>query len=146
MASYHIWTVGCQMNKSDSERLASGLEQMGLTHCGDPVEADVVVLNTCVVRQAPEDAARGLLERLGRDGDSGRGRFVAVTGCMVGPKPEELQRRFPQVDVWARPQGFAEVLGAVGERVGVDAAGCIDPPVPHSPGVTALVPVIHGCD
>jgi len=134
------------MNTSDSERLAGGLEQMGLAHCEDPVEADVLVLNTCVVRQAPEDAAWGLLERLRRDGDSGRGRFIAATGCMVGPNLEELQRRFPHVDVWARPQRFADVLGAVGEYVGADVAECIDPPAPHSPGVTALVPVIHGCD
>ena len=57
--TYHVWTVGCQMNKSDSERLTSGLEQMGLEPCEAPEQADIVVLNTCVVRQAAEDTEIG---------------------------------------------------------------------------------------
>jgi len=134
------------MNKSDSERLAAGLEHLGLTSCAEALDADVAVLNTCVVRQAPEDAAAGLLGRLKRAKDADPDRVIVVTGCMVGLKAGELARRFPQVDVWARPQEFAEVLSAVGERVGIDPAGCVGALVPRSPGVSALVPVIHGCD
>jgi len=146
MPTYHVWTVGCQMNRSDSERLAAGLEQMGLTRCDDPVDADVVVLNTCVVRQAPEDAAAGLLGRLRRAKGTGPDRFIVVTGCMVGAKTSALERRFPQVDAWARPQEFGRVLGAAGARTGVDPAGCVGSLVPENPGASALVPVIHGCD
>ena len=62
--SYHIWTVGCQMNKSDSERLATGLEELGLQENSDLESSDVIVLNTCVVRQSAEDTATGLLGKL----------------------------------------------------------------------------------
>ncbi|MBM3957065.1 MAG: MiaB/RimO family radical SAM methylthiotransferase, partial [Gemmatimonadetes bacterium] len=134
------------MNRSDSERLAGGLEEMGLALCAEPVEADVVVLNTCVVRQAPEDAAAGLLGRLKRVKGADPDRFIVVTGCMVGPKFGDLARRFPQVDVWARPGEFAAVLRAVGQRLGVDPGLGPGAPAPRLPGVRALVPVIHGCD
>ena len=55
MDSFYIWTIGCQMNQADSERLASALEQLGLRPESQPQDADVVVLNSCVVRQQAED-------------------------------------------------------------------------------------------
>ena len=61
METYHIWTIGCQMNTADSERLGSALEQMGLTAVQRPTDADVVVLNSCVVRQSAEDKVTGTL-------------------------------------------------------------------------------------
>ena len=50
MQNYHIWTTGCQMNKADSDRLENALEQLGLENSTSRNEADIVVLNTCVVR------------------------------------------------------------------------------------------------
>jgi tRNA-2-methylthio-N6-dimethylallyladenosine synthase len=61
---YHIWTEGCQMNVADSRRLASALEQLGYEPTRQPKEADVIVLNTCVVRQSAEDKAIGRLSSL----------------------------------------------------------------------------------
>jgi tRNA-2-methylthio-N6-dimethylallyladenosine synthase len=52
---YHIWTEGCQMNVADSQRVASALERLGYGVTSRPAEADVIVLNTCVVRQSAED-------------------------------------------------------------------------------------------
>ena len=146
MVSYCIWTVGCQMNESDSERISSGLEQMGLAPCADPVEADVVVVNTCVVRRAPEDAATAMLTRLRPVKDAHPDRTIAVTGCMVGPSVSDLEKHFPHVDAWARPGEFDIVLAAVGGRVGVDAAVPVDSLIPTRTGPTAFVPVIRGCD
>ncbi|MFL7792222.1 MAG: tRNA (N6-isopentenyl adenosine(37)-C2)-methylthiotransferase MiaB, partial [Anaerolineae bacterium] len=54
---YHVSTIGCQMNEADSRRLASALERLGYTPAERAEEADVVVLNTCVVRQSAEDKA-----------------------------------------------------------------------------------------
>ena len=54
---YHIHTLGCQMNIADSLRLASGLEKLGATSTENIAEADIAVLNTCVVRQSAEDRA-----------------------------------------------------------------------------------------
>jgi tRNA-2-methylthio-N6-dimethylallyladenosine synthase len=146
MPTYHVWTVGCQMNKSDSERLTAGLEQMGLEPCEAPEQADVVVMNTCVVRQAAEDTATGMLGKLKPAKMAHPERVIAVMGCMVGPKHDDLRRRFPQVDVWARPQQFEPVLRAVGERFDRDAEGCLSNLVPVSPHVTSFVPIVHGCD
>ena len=61
---YHVWTIGCQMNTADSRRLASALEQLGYTYADRPEQADVVVLNTCVVRQSAEDKTYGRLGSL----------------------------------------------------------------------------------
>jgi tRNA-2-methylthio-N6-dimethylallyladenosine synthase len=134
------------MNKSDSERLTSGLEQMGLEPCEAPEQADVVVLNTCVVRQAAEDTATGILGKLRPVKQAHPDRVVAVLGCMVGPKHDDLKRRFPQVDVWARPQQFDVVLRAAGAKVGADAEGCLGNLVPAQPHVATYVPIVHGCD
>ena len=68
MDTYNIWTIGCQMNKADSERLGSALDQMSLSSVGSPEEADVVVVNSCVVRKSAEDKVTGMLTRLEADG------------------------------------------------------------------------------
>ena len=146
MATYHVWTVGCQMNKADSERLASGFEFMGLEQSDDLLEADVVVLNTCVVRQSAEDTATGTLGKLKRIKQEHPDRIVGVMGCMVGPKTDELSRRFPQVNVWAQPQNFEPIISTVGLALGVDYEGCLDNLVPGAPTVSTFVPIIHGCD
>jgi tRNA-2-methylthio-N6-dimethylallyladenosine synthase len=61
---YHIWTEGCQMNVADSQRVASALEHLGYRPVQRADEADVIVLNTCVVRQSAEDKAYGRLSSL----------------------------------------------------------------------------------
>ena len=58
---YHIWTAGCQMNVADSQRVGSELEKLGYHYTNNYRQADVVVLNTCVVRQSAEDKATGFL-------------------------------------------------------------------------------------
>ena len=146
MPTYHVWTVGCQMNKADSESLISGLEQMGLAACEDPELADVVVMNTCVVRQSAEDTATGLLGKLGRVKQRYPARMLVVMGCMVGPRDTELRRRFPHVDLWARPQQFAPIFNQIGVALGIDLDGCIGSLVPSAPNVSSYVPIIHGCD
>jgi tRNA-2-methylthio-N6-dimethylallyladenosine synthase len=137
------------MNTSDSERLSSGFEQMGFDSSDDPAKADVVVLNTCVVRQSAEDTATGMLGRLAkikRQSPAQLGPMVAVMGCMVGPDQSELRRRFPQVDIWARPQQFAPILESAGIRHGLDPEGCLSGAVPLNPHVASFVPIVHGCD
>ncbi|MSQ13219.1 MAG: tRNA (N6-isopentenyl adenosine(37)-C2)-methylthiotransferase MiaB [Dehalococcoidia bacterium] len=143
---YYIWTVGCQMNKADSERLGNALDQLGLTPVEDAAEADVIVFNSCVVRQSAEDkvaSALGTVKPLKRRRPEA---VVALMGCMVGPQTRELQRRFPYVDVFMRPQQFKPLLDVVGERLGVDWEGCVGALAPTRPGVTAYIPIIHGCD
>ena len=141
---YHIWTVGCQMNVADSRKLAAGLDRAGLEPVDAIDDADLVVLNTCAVREHAEDRAIGQLGRLHKQRKRGRELTIAVMGCMVGPRHDDLRRRFPYVDVFARPQEFAPIMAAAGID---DTGGEFWPSTFAQPdAVTAFVPVIHGCD
>ena len=141
---YHIWTVGCQMNQADSQKLAAGLDRLGWAEVGEPDEADLVVLNTCAIRDHAEQRAIGKLGALKKLRGRGAGFKIAVMGCMVGPKTEELERRFPFVDAFARPQQFAPIMEAIGHD---DLGGEFWPETFTAPdSVTAYVPIVHGCD
>jgi tRNA-2-methylthio-N6-dimethylallyladenosine synthase len=106
--------------------------------------ADLVVLNTCSVREHAEDRAIGQLGRLKKQRQRGRDVRIAVMGCMVGPRHDDLARRFPYVDAFARPQDFAPIM----ELAGVDDTGGEFWPTTFATpeSVTAFVPVVHGCD
>ena len=145
MQSYHIWTIGCQMNKADSERLESALGQMGLSSVGSPSDADVIVLNSCVVRQSAEDKVVGMLGALKPVSQRAPDKVIALMGCMVGPKTATLEERFPHVDVFMRPQQYQPLIDLLGERMGIDTDGCVGP-LTARPDVTAYIPIIHGCD
>ncbi len=145
MQSYYIWTIGCQMNKADSERLESAFGQMGLQSSSSPKDADVVVLNSCVVRQSAEDKVVGMLTGLKSIKERNPDKVVALMGCMVGPKTAPLEQRFPYVDVFMRPQQYEPLIDLLGGRMGVDTEGCIGP-LTARPAVTAYIPIIHGCD
>ena len=134
------------MNTSDSERLSNGFTNMGFDSTDDIESADVVVLNTCVVRQSAEDTATGLLGRIGKRMKGNTDRMIAVMGCMVGPQQSELKRRFPYVHVWARPQEFEPILELAGMRHGLDPEGCLSGAVPENPNVASFIPIVHGCD
>ena len=78
---YHIWTEGCQMNEADSEKLAAGLAKLGWEEAAKANEADLAVVNTCVVRQKAEDRAAGYLGLLRKLKESrGGGLQIAVEG------------------------------------------------------------------
>jgi tRNA-2-methylthio-N6-dimethylallyladenosine synthase len=100
---YHIWTVGCQMNKADSQKLAAGLDRLGWNEVPAPAEADLVVLNTCSVRDHAEQRAISKLGTLKKMRGRGKQFTIAVMGCMVGLKTDDLRRRFPFVDATTSP-------------------------------------------
>ena len=146
MSSYYIWTIGCQMNTADSESLSTALDQAGLSPTVNASQADLIVLNSCVVRQSAEDKVIGTLGNMKSVKAKKPGQILALMGCMVGTRTEELERRFPHVDVFMRPQQFGPVLELLEERLGIDTEGCLSAVAPASPSVSSYVPVIHGCD
>src|SRR4051812_2896433 len=81
--SFYIWTVGCQMNVADSNYVAAALRKRGYDEAPEIDGADVVVLNSCTVRQAAEDRIVGKLGELARLKKARPNTFVALTGCMV---------------------------------------------------------------
>ena len=134
------------MNKADSDRLGSALEQLGLQEAAEARDADVVVLNSCVVRQSAEDKVANNLFQMRPVKKQRPEQVLALMGCMVGPKADDLQRRFPHVDLFMRPQQYEPLLELVGERLSVDWEGCVGSLAPLHPEVTSYVPIIHGCD
>ena len=133
------------MNEADSEKLAAGLLKLGWEPALKADEADLAVVNTCVIRQKAEDRAVGYMSHLRRLKDGREGMQIAVMGCMVGPRTDELRSRFPFVDVWARPQNFEVIIrqlmpeGELGGEFWPET-------FPEPKGPTAFVPVIHGCN
>src|SRR5690242_20612788 len=93
---YHIWTIGCQMNIADSNHVAAELEKIGYGPTDSLDSADVVVINTCVVRQSAEDKAAGKLGSLKPWRRANPDRTLALMGCMVGVKPsQQLLNAYP---------------------------------------------------
>ena len=101
---YHIWTEGCQMNVADSQRVGSSLEHLGYSFTDKVEEADVIVLNTCVVRQSAEDKALGRLSSLLPLKRQNPNLVINLMGCLVGVRgAEKLRERLPYVDVFSPP-------------------------------------------
>jgi tRNA-2-methylthio-N6-dimethylallyladenosine synthase len=153
---YHIWTIGCQMNVSDSWRVASTLEEMGYEKSARVDEADLIILNTCVVRQSAEDRASGRLNSLKPLKKRNPNLVINLMGCMVGVKDNPLLRKqFPFVDVFSPPSDTGPLLAYLAGRglAGMDtdhveesASWSITRPARLlKPGVAAYVPVVYGC-
>ena len=104
MPNYHVWTVGCQMNVADSDRLASALDQLGYQNVAQAESADIVILNSCVVRQGAEDKVVARLDSLKGYKRKNPDVTIALMGCRVGPRIESLQKRVPHGDCFMRPQ------------------------------------------
>jgi tRNA-2-methylthio-N6-dimethylallyladenosine synthase len=160
---YHIWTIGCQMNTADSQRVAAGLERLGYAPAEDERDADVMILNTCVVRQQPEDKAVGRLNQLKHIKERHPDRVLALMGCMVGMKAtERLQQRFPWVDLFLPPSDPTDLWAYLAEhgelseaqtliadaearRLALGRADTILPPSEKDRVVSAHLPIVLGC-
>jgi tRNA-2-methylthio-N6-dimethylallyladenosine synthase len=159
MKKYHVWTEGCQMNVADSQRVGSALERLGFTFTGKAEEADVIVLNTCVVRQSAEDKAYGRLSSLRPLKEKNPNLVINLMGCLVGIRnAEKLRPRFPYVDVFSPPsdtgplvsfltQGEAQALetSSTAERFALMDGDIVLPEHQRGQLVAAYVPVVLGC-
>ena len=95
MPHYYIGTIGCQMNKAESERLGSYLEQLGYQATATAEEADIIVLNSCVVRQSAENRVINKLNALKSLKRSRHNLTLAVTGCLVNSDVDQLKQSLP---------------------------------------------------
>jgi len=99
MKRYHLTTFGCQMNQHDSERMKGMLDQLGYSEAGSRAEADLILFNTCSIRETADSrfvAHLGEARRLKREQPD---RVVGVGGCWAQSVKEEVFARFPFVDV-----------------------------------------------
>ena len=156
---YHIWTEGCQMNVADSQRVGSSLEHLGYTFTDRAEEADVIVLNTCVVRQSAEDKALGRLSSLLPLKRKNPDLVINLMGCLVGVRgAEKLRERIPYVDVFSPPSDPGPLVSYLsqGEIRSLEDAETtrrfllmddelILPQHERGQLVSAHVPVVYGC-
>ncbi len=139
---YYLWSIGCQMNDADSARAAEALERMGFVRVPSPHEADVLLLNTCVVRQSAEDKVRGHLASLKAVKHRRPQAFLAVMGCFVDDA-RLLHEQYPYVDIFLRPSDVEGFIRAVREKLALGEEW-VRPPLPAP--VSAYVPIVYGCD
>src|SRR4051794_11458217 len=145
MSSFHIWTIGCQMNVADSRRLAESLEQYGLSAATGPHDADVVVLYSCVVRQQAEDRVHGQLHALQQMKSSRPNLKVVVAGC-VSDVPDWRQR-YPFVDLIAEPGQDLTVRDRLIDLLDLSERYRFDPDQAiRLPGISEGVTIHQGCN
>src|SRR5262245_61305803 len=109
MGSYAITTFGCQMNVHDSERMHEVLRRAGYLEASAPEVADVIVVNTCSVREKAEQKLRSEVGRLARLKRARRDLVLVVAGCVAQQEGEGLLRRMPSVDLVVGPDNIAEI-------------------------------------
>jgi tRNA-2-methylthio-N6-dimethylallyladenosine synthase len=176
LPSFSIWTLGCQMNRSDSEEMAGRLRSAGCAEAPSIDTADLVVINTCAIREAAEQKVIGRQGHLSRLKAANPSMRVVMTGCAVRePDRAGLRKRYPAVDLFLRPDeepelvdrlGLASAQGAIGMpafggsttvvgtvRVGVAdrlgdarAAAVASWAVARGSSISAWLPIVYGCD
>ncbi len=141
MHQYYIWTVGCQMNQAESERLSALLTSWGWHQTDVTTEADVILLNSCVVRQSAQDRVTSKLRSLKEFKSIKPEAKLAVTGCLVDSNISKLQLRFPQVDFFFQPGKLGQFQSWARQNNLVNGVRNVAPP----DGPTYFVPIIQGC-
>ena len=172
---FHVWTLGCQMNRSDSEEMAGRLLAAGLRGGAALETADLIVINTCAIREGAEQKVIGRQGQLARLKAANPGLRVVLTGCSVRePDRAGLRRRYPAVDLFLRPDEEPELVDRLGlasaqapigarrarrRRSGATVVGAADHlagdaraggggrgPSPADRRSRAWLPIIYGCD
>ena len=151
---YHITTFGCQMNKADSERMAGILEDMGFEWSQDPNDANLVLYNTCTIRDNAEQKVYSYLGRQAKRKHEQADLTLVVAGCVAQQEGESLLRRVPELDLVMGPQHanrLQDLLEQVFDGNQVVATEPIqiveDITKPRRDSkVTAWVNVIYGCN
>ena len=160
---YFIRTYGCQMNVHDSERMAGMMDSLGYESTPAAEGADVIVLNTCAVRERPEQklySELGLLRKLKKENPD---LVIGVAGCMAQRDADSIRARVPEVDILLGPRNIhhlphllRQTLRRQGESaldMGVRSEGLdleCDPtpatPVRRTSAISAYVDIIFGCN
>jgi tRNA-2-methylthio-N6-dimethylallyladenosine synthase len=124
---FHVWTLGCQMNRSDSEEMAGRLLAAGCEEAASLDAADLVVINTCAIREGAEQKVIGRQGHLARLKAAKPGMRVVLTGCAVREAERAgLARRFPAVDLFLRPDEEPELIDRLGLASAQGAINTLD--------------------
>src|SRR5215217_102060 len=153
MRRYHVTTFGCQMNAHDSERIKGMLESLGLGEAPTQEDADVLVFNTCTIREKPDTKLAAYLGDAGARKRQNPELVVAVGGCYAEAQREQIFERYPQVDVAFGPGSIphlGEWIGTGGQaprgRFGTHDHFAGDLPMHRERAFSAWVQVSMGCN
>lgn len=149
---YWIWTVGCQMNKVDSDRVADTLKSRGYLPAEREEEADIIILNSCAVRESAERRVSGKLGNLVALKAEKPELILGLTGCSVSPDFDATRKRFRGADLYFQPTRVDQFVEQLNERwpeptdPGIMACWQEQSGEVESRGPTAFVPISNGCD
>src|SRR5687768_1608095 len=143
---FHVWTLGCQMNHSDSEEMAGALAAAGCAEAPDLESADLIVINSCAIREAAEQKVIGRMGHLANLRRANPALRVVLTGCSVrDDNATGLKRRYPEVDLFLRPDEEPELTARLG-LAGATAPGRMIASIERKSAASAWLPIIYGCD
>ncbi|NJK78722.1 MAG: tRNA (N6-isopentenyl adenosine(37)-C2)-methylthiotransferase MiaB [Chloroflexaceae bacterium] len=144
---YYVWTVGCQMNVSDSERLEAALQGVGYSPASTPDEASFIVLNSCSVRASAEERMLGKLGDVQQVKRRHPDTRIVLWGCMVGPDNRSIfEPRLPFVDHFVAPSAVDEVLALAPNPVYQLEEPALPVRDQEHPPVSVYVPIQYGCN
>jgi tRNA-2-methylthio-N6-dimethylallyladenosine synthase len=145
MGTFHIWTIGCQMNTSDARRLSEDLEGHGFEETENRRSADLLVLYSCMVRQHAEDKVRNQLAELRRMKQERPSTRIAVAGC-VGDV-DAWQKQYPFVDFFLEPGQDLTVRARLADLIELDQYYRIEPEeAARVPRVSEGITIHQGCN
>ncbi|PSJ42860.1 tRNA (N6-isopentenyl adenosine(37)-C2)-methylthiotransferase MiaB [Allosphingosinicella deserti] len=151
--TFHVKSFGCQMNVYDGERMSELLQAEGMTAAAEGSDADLVVLNTCHIRERASEKVYSDIGRLRRD--DGSRPMIAVAGCVAQAEGAEIPRRAPAVDIVVGPQAYHRLPELVRKARGGEKALDTDMPLQSKfgalparrrQGTSAFLTVQEGCD
>ena len=151
---YHITTFGCQMNKADSEQMAGILEKMGFQWSDDPNQADLILYNTCTIRDNAEQKVYSYLGLQARRKQENPNLTLILSGCVAQQEGEKLLQRIPELDLVMGPQHTNRLENLLedvfnGNQVVATESRHITENITQprrESTVTAWVNVIYGCN
>lgn len=154
LKKFYVRTYGCQMNEQDSEVMIGALLERGLEQTQDEMEADLILFNTCSVRELAERKALGKIGLLART--SQKNAIIGVTGCMANAKKESLLRKLPHIDFVLGTNNIHQLNHILDDVIATGKQRCLtDSHFEHELNylsaqredkVKAHVTIIRGCD
>jgi tRNA-2-methylthio-N6-dimethylallyladenosine synthase len=156
MPNCYIETLGCQMNKADSERMLGLLDELDYKPIEQPEDADLLILNTCTIREGAADRAYSNLGRWNKLKKQKPGTMIALAGCLAQEKGEQIQKRMPYIDVVFGTHNLHRLPDLLVKAQETGSNQCelfenLPEEIPETPiirqtSVTAWVNIILGCN
>lgn len=155
MKRYYIFTYGCQMNEADSERLAFQLEEAGYEATDDFNDADLIILNTCCVRETAESKIYGRIGELKHLKTKNKDLILAITGCMAQKNQADMFKRAPHIDIVLGTHNLRHINEMIAEvqrthkhqmAVELDNTEYHEMEAKVKGSFAAWVPIMNGCN